>query len=193
LSQAIQFLSWRPRPRSGSTTVVVHVSPSLERDASSEVAKPSGMARPPRTEAIQTPCTRSYAIAGSETNVSETPDGSGRTPDVHVRPSCDVAKPIPDAPPVALRPTWKTATTVSPNEKLSGSTAVECCAAGSVNGSFEICCGGGTAPAADPARTAATSSDPRTRLTPSKFARPTGPAGRQVITSSYRPIRSAAP
>src|SRR5213078_3621120 len=167
LSQAIQFLSWRACPRSGSTTVVVQLTPSVECEARSDVATPSAIARPPSTDAIQTPCTRSYAIAGSETKVSETPAGSGRTPLVHDRaPSCDVAKPIPDAPPVARRPTWKTATTELPNEKLSGSTAVACCAAGSVNGSVEICCGAGTAPAAGVARTAAATSDPTTRFTP---------------------------
>jgi hypothetical protein len=54
----------------------------------------------------------------------------------------DVAKPMPDAPPVGLRPSWKTATTVLPNEKLSGSAADSCWPGAFVNGSNEIWRGG---------------------------------------------------
>jgi hypothetical protein len=63
----------------------------------------------------------------------------GKTPDDHVAPpSSVVAQPIPDAPAVDMRPSWKAATTVSPNAKLSGSTAVSCCPDSFVSGSTEI-------------------------------------------------------
>src|SRR5262245_21329597 len=85
-------------------------------------------------EASQTPWAASYPTLGSlargfgfgpgDDEDEVTP---GRSPLRHARPpSDDVEKPIAVAPPVAIRPTWKTATTVLPNEKLSGSTSVAC-------------------------------------------------------------------
>jgi hypothetical protein len=48
----------------------------------------------------------------------------GRKPEFQVFPaSADVAKPIAEAPPPAKkRPDWKAATTLDPNENVSGST-----------------------------------------------------------------------
>jgi hypothetical protein len=49
----------------------------------------------------------------------------GSSPLVHVPPLfVDVAKPIVQAPPSKMRPTWNAATIVEPFEKLSGSTSV---------------------------------------------------------------------
>ena len=45
-----------------------------------------------------------------------------------------------DAPPLAKRPTWYAATTVEPQAKLSGSTAVSCWLAGFVEGSTDSRC-----------------------------------------------------
>src|SRR5262245_8658650 len=49
----------------------------------------------------------------------------GNKPLVHELPLLvEVAKPIAQAPPSKMRPTWKVATIVEPFEKLSGSTSV---------------------------------------------------------------------
>ena len=49
----------------------------------------------------------------------------GMNPFVHVVPlSVVVANPRFEDPPSENRPTWKAATTVDPNEKVSGSTSV---------------------------------------------------------------------
>ena len=68
-------------------------------------------------------------------------------------PSVEVAHPMAAAPPVVVRPTWNAATTVFPNEKLSGSTAVACCPGVPLSGSWKIgrapiaACAGSTASA----------------------------------------------
>src|SRR5215475_10584399 len=66
---------------------------------------------------------------GSLTRSAEPPPAylvmPGSRPLVHVLPlSVDVAKPIVQAPPSKMRPTWNTATIVEPLEKVSGSTSV---------------------------------------------------------------------
>ena len=49
----------------------------------------------------------------------------GSRPLVQVAPLLvEVAKPMAQAPPSKIRPTWKAATIVEPNEKVSGSTSV---------------------------------------------------------------------
>src|SRR5436309_678905 len=49
----------------------------------------------------------------------------GRRPFVHDDPLLiDVAKPMAQAPPSEIRPTWKVATIVEPFEYVSGSTSV---------------------------------------------------------------------
>src|SRR5207247_4259484 len=58
---------------------------------------------------------------------------------VHVRPaSRETAVPMFAAAPAERRPTWNAATTVSPHEKLSGSTALSCWLSGFPYGSTEI-------------------------------------------------------
>src|SRR5579864_8622547 len=83
-------------------------------------------------------------MAGSEAAVSG-PGGealtvvAGRNPRVHVRPSFrETAVPMFEAAPFwSRRPSWNAATTVSPHEALSGSTAVSCWLSAFLYGSTE--------------------------------------------------------
>src|SRR5438552_15267799 len=74
----------------------------------------------------------SYATVGSEA-AGAGPAGldaavtAGNALRCHVRPpSWETAVPMFAAAPAERRPSWNATTTVDPNEKLSGSTAVSC-------------------------------------------------------------------
>src|SRR6478736_1457764 len=91
----------------------------------------------------QTPCTASKATDGSDAAVSG-PGGvafavvAGRKLRCQVRPaSVDTAVPIFEAAPASRRPTWNAATTVDPDDALSGSTAVSCWLSSFTYGSTE--------------------------------------------------------
>ncbi|HEY1366849.1 MAG TPA: hypothetical protein VGF23_07040 [Gaiellaceae bacterium] len=94
-------------------------------------------------EISHVPCSASYATAGSEARFT-VPGGDdstvrpGNAPVRHVRPaSVEVANPMLEAAPSSNRPSWKVATTVEPNAKPSGSTAVSCWLSGLVERSFD--------------------------------------------------------
>ena len=80
----------------------------------------------------QTPCSASYATVGSEAAVSgpagfDEPVTPGSALRCQVRPpSRETAVPMFAAAPEERRLSWNATTTVDPNEKLSGSTAVSC-------------------------------------------------------------------
>jgi hypothetical protein len=83
------------------TTGALQETPSVDRLVTSELNS-SGPSWRARIEINHTPRAASYATAGSLARV----DAPGITPDDHVDPpSRDVAQPMPDAPPVRVRPT----------------------------------------------------------------------------------------
>src|SRR5580700_1200612 len=77
----------------------------------------------------------------------------GRGPLIHWPPAfVDVAKPMSDAPPLKIRPTWNALTIVEPEEKALASTSVACWLRGVVRvsvlrgvsamgGGVVVCCG----------------------------------------------------
>ena len=133
LSHASQFLS-KAMPSatrsSSAVTALPHVKPSGERLISSRVVVPARAS----VEMSHVACAASYATTGSLARAL-TPAGRlatvrpGRRPLRHEAPSFVVtANPTFVAAPSKRRPTWKVATVVRPNVKLSGSTSVSCCA-----------------------------------------------------------------
>ena len=65
---------------------------------------------------------RGYGPAGVANTVVP-----GKKPAVHELPLLvDVAKPMLLAPPLKKRPTWKAATIVDPDDRVSGSSSVAC-------------------------------------------------------------------
>src|SRR5438132_14321075 len=86
----------------------------------------------PRYDVTQFPCFGSNATDGALAR-PQSPGGAaktvvpGRKPLVQVAPpSCEVANPMFDAPPLKTPPTWKTDTIVEPKANVSGSTSVRC-------------------------------------------------------------------
>src|SRR5271165_4365108 len=79
---------------------------------------------------IQTPCALSKTTEGSLAARYVPPAETvrpGRKPFVQlVPPFVEVAKPMSEAPPLNLRPTWKAVTIVEPDANMPGSTSVAC-------------------------------------------------------------------
>ena len=116
---------------SSATRALPHVSPPSDERLIASRVTPSSRAS---VEISHVPCAASYATTGSLARVW-TPGGAlavvspGRRPFRHEAPSSVVtANPMFVAPPLKRRPTWKVATVVRPNVKLSGSASVSCCA-----------------------------------------------------------------
>ena len=118
---------------------MLQVAPFAERLIARRVVAPSSAS----VEISHVPCAASYATTGSLARAFG-PGGRlavvrpGRRPLRHEAPSSVVtAQPTLVAAPSKRRPTWKAATVVRPNVKLSGSTSVSCCASEVVYGSRE--------------------------------------------------------
>ena len=120
MSQAIHSLSC---PSEG--VVAIAATGSLQWTASAEWLTATDEPPPPKTSdaASQVRLRRSYVMTGSLARGAR----ACSKPRFQVRPrSREVAKPMLRAPPSKIRPTWKTATTVFPEAKESGSTSVSC-------------------------------------------------------------------
>ena len=122
-----------------ATTGALQAIPSRERETSVRTRTSDSAT----VATSQKPCCASYATTESLAE-GESPGGrdsavsEGRKPERQCKPaSREVAKPIPDAPPSAIRPAWKVVTIVDPTAKLSGSTSVWCWPRTSANGSRE--------------------------------------------------------
>src|SRR5882757_1870924 len=125
-------------PVAATATGLLHVRPSsVERLATTSTTPPPDAVSPSH-EISQVWCRKSKATEASlppkygPAGVAATVDAGRKPCRQECPPSWLTAKPILLAPPLTMRPTWNAETVVRPNENVSGSTSVRCCAAGDV-------------------------------------------------------------